>query len=288
MDKFGFIKDEKLQKQIKFAIVIDEMKNIFRRNLIIDGSRRENDAEHSWNLAMLAMLFEEYSTEKVNIERVLKSINFDNTKFTVSSNAYWACDISSTRKMLEKLHDMSFQQIEISYDEYHAKFIPFQNIVNVIEEAKQIGIDIKIVMSISNNYSYIPFYIKLCKLLPKRNIILQRVAWFGNARKNEIDSFISADSFVGKKCRQLFNPCINYRGDIFACCGPGVISESESLLYVSNLEEEDLTTALKKMMSNETLLKINENGPMILCTESSKQKKYSSLCELCMRYEKMA
>ena len=48
------------------------MKNIFRRNLIADGSRRENDAEHSWHLAMLAMLLEEYSAEKVNVERVLK------------------------------------------------------------------------------------------------------------------------------------------------------------------------------------------------------------------------
>ncbi len=72
MNDFSFIKNEKIQKQIKFAITIDEMKNIFRRNLLADGSRRENDAEHSWHLAMLAMLLEEYSAEKVNIERVLK------------------------------------------------------------------------------------------------------------------------------------------------------------------------------------------------------------------------
>ena len=39
-----------------FQKYIDEMKNIFRRNLLADGSRRENDAEHSWHLAMLAML----------------------------------------------------------------------------------------------------------------------------------------------------------------------------------------------------------------------------------------
>ncbi len=72
MNDFSFIKNEKIQKQIKFAITIDEMKNIFRRNLLADGSRRENDAEHSWHLAMLAMLLEEYSAEKVNIERVLR------------------------------------------------------------------------------------------------------------------------------------------------------------------------------------------------------------------------
>lgn len=72
MEKFKFIKDEKLKNQIKFVMVIDEMKNIFRRNLIIDGTRRENDAEHSWHLAMLAMILEEYSAEKIDIERVLK------------------------------------------------------------------------------------------------------------------------------------------------------------------------------------------------------------------------
>ncbi len=72
MTDFTFIKDKKIQNQIKFAITIDEMKNIFRRNLLADGSRRENDAEHSWHLAMLAMLLEEYSAEKIDIERVLK------------------------------------------------------------------------------------------------------------------------------------------------------------------------------------------------------------------------
>lgn len=72
MEKFEFIKNEKLKRQMKFAVTIDRMKNVLRRSLIADGSRRENDAEHSWHLAMLAMLLEEYSAEKVDIERVLK------------------------------------------------------------------------------------------------------------------------------------------------------------------------------------------------------------------------
>lgn len=72
MDKFGFINNEKIKSQIKFLLIIDEMKNVLRRNLVVDGSRRENDAEHSWHLAMLAMILEEYSAEKVDIERVLK------------------------------------------------------------------------------------------------------------------------------------------------------------------------------------------------------------------------
>lgn len=72
MEKFAFITNEKIRNQIKFIMVIDEMKNIFRRNLLIDGSRRENDAEHSWHLAMMAVILEEYSEKKVDIERVIK------------------------------------------------------------------------------------------------------------------------------------------------------------------------------------------------------------------------
>ena len=134
MDKFSFIKDEKLHKQIKFAIVIDEMKNIFRRNLIIDGSRRENDAEHSWNLAMLAMLFEEYSTEKVNIEKVLK-IALVHDLIEVYAGDTFAYDvkgnedklqreIESANKLFGILDPVQGAEIRALWDEFEAKETP--------------------------------------------------------------------------------------------------------------------------------------------------------------------
>ena len=72
MDKFSFLDNQKLLNQLKFAIEIDKMKEIFRINLLADGSRRENDAEHSWHFAVMAMLLEEYSAEKVDVSRVMK------------------------------------------------------------------------------------------------------------------------------------------------------------------------------------------------------------------------
>lgn len=55
-----------------FVKEIDKMKTVFRRSLIYDGSRRENDAEHSWHLAMMAILFEKYAPFPLNMEKVLK------------------------------------------------------------------------------------------------------------------------------------------------------------------------------------------------------------------------
>ena len=46
------------------------MTGILRRTLLVDHSRRENDAEHSWHIAVMAMLFEEYAKEPVNVSRV--------------------------------------------------------------------------------------------------------------------------------------------------------------------------------------------------------------------------
>ena len=46
----------KTKKQIQFILETDKIKNIFRMSKIHDGSRRENDAEHSWHLALMAFL----------------------------------------------------------------------------------------------------------------------------------------------------------------------------------------------------------------------------------------
>jgi len=64
---------EKLQNQLKFLAIADEMKNIFRQSTLIDGTRLENDAEHSWHFALMAMtLFEHNAIEGVDINRVLR------------------------------------------------------------------------------------------------------------------------------------------------------------------------------------------------------------------------
>jgi putative hydrolases of HD superfamily len=61
----------KLDQQIAFLLEIDKLKNIIRRNRLVDGSRTENTAEHSWHIAILSAVLEEYSNVSVNLQRVL-------------------------------------------------------------------------------------------------------------------------------------------------------------------------------------------------------------------------
>jgi putative hydrolase of HD superfamily len=60
-----------LTAQIAFAVEIDKLKRIIRRNLLMDGSRRENDAEHSWYAATLAMVLGEHAPPGTDIQHVI-------------------------------------------------------------------------------------------------------------------------------------------------------------------------------------------------------------------------
>ncbi len=64
--------DERLDKLLKFTAEIDKMTAVLRRTVLIDKSRRENDAEHSWHIAVMAMIFEEYFYTKVDIGRAVR------------------------------------------------------------------------------------------------------------------------------------------------------------------------------------------------------------------------
>lgn len=65
--------DSRLTRQIAFLAEADKLKNVLRRTLLMDGSRRENTAEHSWHISLMAMTLHEYAPEpKPDLTRVLK------------------------------------------------------------------------------------------------------------------------------------------------------------------------------------------------------------------------
>jgi putative hydrolases of HD superfamily len=65
---------ERLLKQMEFLIEADKLKNIVRRNYISDGSRRENDAEHSWYSSLAAMILSEYSNDEIDTHKVVQML----------------------------------------------------------------------------------------------------------------------------------------------------------------------------------------------------------------------
>lgn len=69
MEKTGSLR---LLQQMQFVVEVDKVKSIFRRGHVLHGDRHENDAEHSWHLAIMAVLLAEHANDSVDVLRVVK------------------------------------------------------------------------------------------------------------------------------------------------------------------------------------------------------------------------
>ncbi|MDO4711850.1 MAG: HD domain-containing protein [Peptostreptococcaceae bacterium] len=65
-------------KDLEFVVELEKMKKIYRRTWIIGEDRRENDAEHSWHISVMAMLLSQYADdairEKIDIDKIVKML----------------------------------------------------------------------------------------------------------------------------------------------------------------------------------------------------------------------
>lgn len=64
----------RLEQQMKFILEVDQLKHIIRQNYLADGSRKEDDADHSWHLALMCVVLSEYSNERIDVLRTVKMV----------------------------------------------------------------------------------------------------------------------------------------------------------------------------------------------------------------------
>jgi putative hydrolase of HD superfamily len=65
---------DRLSQQFAFLTEADKLKSVLRGTTLCDGSRRENSGEHSWHIALYALVMAEHAKRPVNIDRVIKML----------------------------------------------------------------------------------------------------------------------------------------------------------------------------------------------------------------------
>ena len=63
----NYTTDERLKKIFDFILEIDKEKEIFRQTYLADASRKENDSEHAWHMAIMTVLLSEYANEEIDV-----------------------------------------------------------------------------------------------------------------------------------------------------------------------------------------------------------------------------
>lgn len=88
----------RLEQQIAFIVEIDKVKNIFRQTPLADGNRKENDAEHSWHIALMALLLKEYAEEEVDVLKVMTMVLVHDLVEIDAGDTYAYDDIGAVTK----------------------------------------------------------------------------------------------------------------------------------------------------------------------------------------------
>lgn len=68
------MESSKLEQQLSFLREIEKLKGVIRQSPLLDQSRKENSAEHSWHLAMYALILSEYASGPINAHRVIQML----------------------------------------------------------------------------------------------------------------------------------------------------------------------------------------------------------------------
>ena len=121
--------DGRIEKQLAFSLEIDKEKNIFRQTHLSGNGRNENDAEHSWHMAVMAYLLKEYANEKIDIAKVmLMCLIHDIVEIDAGDTyAYDEAGLATQKEREEKAADRIFGLLpDDQRDELRALFEEFE------------------------------------------------------------------------------------------------------------------------------------------------------------------
>ena len=135
--------EERLRRQMDFALELDKEKNVFRQTHLSGHGRNENDAEHAWHMAIMAYLFREYSNEPVDITKVmLMCLIHDVVEIDAGDTYAYDKEALATQKEREErakerifslLPDDQKQELMSLFDEFEAYETPESRVAHAMD-----------------------------------------------------------------------------------------------------------------------------------------------------------
>lgn len=123
-----------LERQFAFILELDHLKGVLRRNSLLDRSRRENSAEHSWHVALMALVLSEFAAEPVDTSRVIELLLVHDL-VEIDAGDTFAYDVQGATTQAQReqtaadrifglLPDDQAQRLRARWDEFDASETP--------------------------------------------------------------------------------------------------------------------------------------------------------------------
>lgn len=134
---------ERLKKQLDFILQADAEKEIERRTLISSGKRFENDSEHAWHMALMAILLSEYANEKIDVLKTVSIILIHDIVEIDAGDTY--CydyelgksqrerELKAADRIYALLPDDQAKKLRALWDEFEANETPEANFAHAMD-----------------------------------------------------------------------------------------------------------------------------------------------------------
>ncbi len=134
---------ERLKKQLDFILQADAEKEIERRTLISSGKRFENDSEHAWHMALMAILLSEYANEKIDVLKTVSMILIHDIVEIDAGDTY--CydyelgksqrerELKAANRIYALLPDDQAKKLRALWDEFEANETPEANFAHAMD-----------------------------------------------------------------------------------------------------------------------------------------------------------
>lgn len=134
------------EKQISFIMELDKIKKIGRQTYLSDASRKENDAEHSWHLALMVFLLADYSNEKIDVLKTMKMVLLHDV-IEIDAGDTYAYDMEGNKTKRERelkaadrifglLPDGQAKEYRSLWDEFEALETPEAKFANMLDKVQ--------------------------------------------------------------------------------------------------------------------------------------------------------
>ena len=134
---------DRFTQQIAFILELDKMKNLYRQTFVLHEDRRENDAEHSFHLAVMAAVLAEHAREKVDVLHVMKMVLIHDVVEIDAGDTY-CYDTEGYKDKAEReqkaadrifaiLPDDQCQEYRALWDEFEARETPESRFANALD-----------------------------------------------------------------------------------------------------------------------------------------------------------
>jgi hypothetical protein len=194
-----------------------------------------------------------------DVVRAAKSIGVTTR---VVSSCHWAVTPHIALKKLRSLSDCGLDELSISWDDFHEKFVSFQNIKNAFDAAKSLNITVAISIVQAEHSKWTASGVRDALGLPpdSENVVVESpINLTGRAERELSDAGLRPERVIGPCPYVITGPTLSAKGKLLACCG--VIPQTEELIIDHNPTADSIQNSIESARRSVLLNWLHLRGP---------------------------